>query len=85
MQIYRLEDQLTSRKLTEFSSEGRTYVIKFLDHQLKDLPSPLAIAKERIEEIIIQERRSELLDNLRDELVKDAWSLGLISRDSIPL
>ena len=85
MQIYRLEDQLNRRKVTEFSSEGRTYMIKFLDHQLKDLPSPLAIAKERIEEIIIQERRSELLDNLRDDLVKEAWSLGLISRDSIPL
>ena len=85
MQIYRLEDQLKRRKVTEFSSEGRTYMIKFLDHQLKDLPSPLAIAKERIEEIIIQERRSELLVNLRDDLVKEAWSLGLISRDSIPL
>ena len=85
MQIYRLEDQLKRRKVTEFSSEDRTYMIKFLDHQLKDLPSPLAIAKERIEEIIIQERRSELLDNLRDDLVKEAWSLGLISRDSIPL
>lgn len=85
MQIYRLEDQLKRRKVTEFSSDGRTYMIKFLDHQLKDLPSPLAIAKERIEEIIIQERRSELLDNLRDDLVKEAWSLGLISRDSIPL
>jgi len=85
MQIYRLEDQLKRRQVTEFSSEGRTYMIKFLDHQLKDLPSPLAIAKERIEEIIIQERRSELLVNLRDDLVKEAWSLGLISRDSIPL
>tara|TARA_B100001564_G_scaffold314801_1_gene289145 strand:- start:25 stop:915 length:891 start_codon:yes stop_codon:yes gene_type:complete len=85
MQIYRLEDQLKSRKVTEFSFEARTYMIKFLDHQLKDLPSPLAIARERIEEIIIQERRSELLDNLRDDLVKEAWSLGLIRRDSIPL
>ena len=85
IQIYRLEDQLKRRKVTEFSSEGRTYMIKFLDHQLKDLPSPLSIAKERIEEIIIQERRSELLVNLRDDLVKEAWSLGLISRDSIPL
>ena len=85
MQIYRLEDQLKSRKVTEFSSEGRTYMIKFLEHQLKDLPSPLAIAKERIEEIIIQERRSELLEKLRDDLVKEAWSLGLIRRDSIPI
>ena len=85
MQVYRLEDQLKRRKVTEFSSEGRTYLLKIIDHKFKDLPSPLAIASERIEEIIIQERRRELLDDLRDDLVKDAWSLGLISRDSIPL
>ena len=85
MQIYRLEDQLKRRKVLEFSSEGRTYLLKILDHRLKDKPYPLAIASERIEEIIIQERRRTLLDNLRDDLVMEAWSLGLISRDSIPL
>ena len=85
MQIYRLEDQLKRRKVIEFSAEGRTYMMKILDYKFKDLPSPLAIASERIEEIIIQERRRNLLDDLRDELVKEAWSLGLISRDSIPL
>ena len=85
MQIYRLEDQLKRRKVVEFSSEGRTYMMKIIDHKFKDLPAPLEIAGERIEEIIIQERRRTLLDNLRDELVKEAWSLGLISRDSIPL
>ncbi len=85
LQIYRLEDQLKRRKVTEFSSEGHTYMLKILDHRLKDFPSPLAIARERIEEIIVQDRRRELLDNLRDDLVKEAWSLGFISRDSIPL
>lgn len=85
LQIYRLEDQLKRRKVTEFSSDGHTYMLKIIDHRLKDLPSPLEIARERIEEIIIQDRRRELLENLRDDLVKEAWSLGFISRDSIPL
>lgn len=85
MQIYRIEDQLKRKKIIEFSEDGRTYLLKILDHRLKDLPSPLAIARERIVEIILQERRRTILENLRDELVKEAWSLGQISRDSIPL
>ena len=85
MQIYRIEDQLKRKKIIEFSEDGRTYLLKMLDHRLKDLPSPLAIARERIVEIILQERRRTILENLRDELVKEAWSLGQISRDSIPL
>ena len=85
MQIYRIEDQLKRKKIIEFSEDGRTYLLKILDHRLKDLPSPLAIARERIVEIILQERRRTILENLRDELVKEAWALGQISRDSIPL
>ena len=85
MQIYRIEDQLKRKKIIEFSEDGRNYLLKILDHRLKDLPSPLAIARERIVEIILQERRRTILENLRDELVKEAWSLGQISRDSIPL
>jgi hypothetical protein len=85
LQIYRIEDQLKNRKVIVFTSEGRTYMLRILEHRLKDLPSPLAIAGEQIEELIIQERRRNLLDGLRDDLVKEAWSLGLISRDSLPL
>jgi hypothetical protein len=85
LQIYRIQDQLKNRKVIKFTSDGRTYLMRILEHRLKDFPSPLAIAGEQIEEIIIQERRRNLLDGLRDDLVKEAWSLGLISRDSIPL
>ena len=85
MQIYRIEDQLKHKKIIEFSDGGRTYLLKILDHRLKNLPSPLAIARERIVEIILQERRRSILENLRDELVKEAWSLGQIRRVSIAL
>lgn len=84
LQVYRVEDMLKNRKVVEFTSDERTYLLHVLDHRLKDLPSPLEITSERIEEIIIQNRRKNLLDELRDDLVKEAWSLGLISRDSIP-
>lgn len=83
MQVYRLEDQLKSRKVVEFTHEGHTYLLHILDHRLKDLPSPLPIAKEQIQEIILQSRKKELLQELRDDLVKEAWSLGLIGIDSL--
>ena len=85
LQIYRIQDQLKNRKVIVFTNENRTYMLRILEHRLKDLPSPLAIASEQIEELIIQERRRNLLDELRDDLVKEAWSLGFISRDSIPI
>ena len=58
-------------------------MLQFLEHRLKDLPAPLSIASDRIEDLIIQERRREILENLRDDLVKEAWANGHVVRDSL--
>ena len=84
MQIYRIEDQLRRRKVIEFTDENKRYLLRILEHQFKDLPSPIGIARERIVDLIIQARRRTLLEDLRDDLVKEAWAQGEIIRDSIP-
>mgnify|MGYP006075420035 CR=1 FL=1 len=83
MQVYRIEDQLKNRRLIEFTDNDTRYLLRILEHQLKDFPSPIYIARERIEDLIIQERRRTVLENLRDDLVRDAWANGEIIRDSI--
>ena len=84
MQIYRVEDQLRKRKVIEFTNDNKRYLLRILEHQFKDRPSPIGITKERIVDLILQERRRALLEDLRDELVKEAWAHGEIIRDSIP-
>ena len=81
MQIYRLEDQLKSRKVVTFTHEEHTFLIHILDHRLKD-SSPLPVAKDQIKEIILHSRKRNFA-GIRDDLVMDAWSLGLISIDSL--
>jgi hypothetical protein len=84
MQIYRVEDQLRKRKVIEFTNDNKRYLLRILEHQFKDRPSPIGITRERIVDLILQERRRALLEDLRDELVKEAWAHGEIIRDSIP-
>ena len=83
MQVYRIEDQLRDRRLIEFTDGESRYLLRILEHRLKDLPSPISIARKRIIDLIIQERRRSILENLRDDLVSDAWANGEIIRDSI--
>ena len=83
MQVYRIEDQLRNRRLIEFTDGDSRYLLRILEHRLKDLPSPISIARKRIIDLIIQERRRSILENLRDDLVSDAWANGEIIRDSI--
>jgi len=84
MQIYRIEDQLRLRKVIEFTDDNKRYLLRILEHQFKDLPSPIGVARDRIVDLIIQARRRTLLEDLRDDLVKEAWAQGEIIRDSIP-
>ncbi|MDE0917050.1 MAG: hypothetical protein OSA04_01955 [Flavobacteriales bacterium] len=84
MQIYRIEDQLRQRKVIEFTDDNKRYLLRILEHQFKDLPSPIGVARDRIVDLIIQARRRTLLEDLRDDLVKEAWAQGEIIRDSIP-
>jgi len=83
MQVYRIEDQLRDRRLIEFTDGDSRYLLRILEHRLKDLLSPISIARKRIVDLIIQERRRSILENLRDDLVSDAWANGEIIRDSI--
>ena len=83
MQVYRIEDQLRDRRLIEFTEGESRYLLRILEHRLKDLPSPISIARKRLVDLIIQERRRSILENLRDDLVSDAWANGEIIRDSI--
>jgi hypothetical protein len=83
MQVYRIEDQLKDRRLIEFTDGDSRYLLRILEHRLKDLPSPISIARERIVYLIIQERRRTILENLRNDLVREAWANGEIIRDSI--
>lgn len=83
MQVYRIEDQLKDRRLIEFTDGDSRYLLRILEHRLKHLPSPISIARERIVYLIIQERRRTILENLRNDLVREAWANGEIIRDSI--
>ena len=83
MQVYRIEDQLKDRRLIEFTEGDSRYLLRILEHRLKDLSSPISIARDRINYLIVQERRRTILEDLRDDLVRDAWANGEIRRDSI--
>jgi hypothetical protein len=83
MQVYRIEDQLRDRRLIEFTDGDSRYLLRILEHRLKDLPSPISIARKRIVDLIIQERRRSILEHLRDARGREAWANGEIIRDSI--
>jgi hypothetical protein len=73
-QIYRPADQIADRRLIEFTSGGRIYLLRFRAHAMKDAQAPFDVVRPRIDELILHSRRQELLRTLADDLLREAWA-----------
>ena len=82
MQVYRPERQVSDRRLIEFTSENWRYFMRFHRHQLIDQIAPFEVVQERVVELILHSRRQDLLENLEESLLLDAWKSGHLSRTS---
>jgi hypothetical protein len=85
LQLYRPERQIADRRLISFEQDGRLYWLQFLEHSLKDAPAPFELVRERIEELILHARRTELLSTLQERLLEKAHTEGAILRSEAPL
>lgn len=78
MNFYRTESQLSSRRLVDFEAEGRHYLVRFIEHALKDDVAPFSAVRDEVSEMILHRRKQKLLLALEEQLVVKAWAEGLV-------
>ena len=86
LQVYRPQDQIADRRLIEFTSDGRIYLLRFRAHAMKDAQAPFDVVRPRIDELILHSRRQDLLRELAEELLRDAWAsedVRILASDSL--
>ena len=83
LSLYRVEDQIQRASPLSFSAEGRVYFVRFLEHGLKGKVAPLDVARDQIEELVLQGRRQRMVDALRDTLFQQAWAEGKLRRENL--
>jgi hypothetical protein len=78
MGFYRTEAQLSSRKLVDFEADSRHYLVRFLEHALKDEVAPFSAVRDDVVEMILHRRKQQLLLAMEEQLVVKAWAEGLV-------
>ena len=81
MNFYRTESQLSSRRLVDFEAEGRHYLVRFLEHALKDEVAPFSAVRKDVVDMILHRRKQQLLLAMEEQLVVKAWAEGLVEVD----
>ena len=80
LELYRAKNQIARRRPIEFEADGRIYVVRFLDHALKNEVAPFEAVREAVDELILHQRRQSLLIELEENLVVAAWAEGAVQR-----
>lgn len=70
---YNQEGYLSNHKLIKVSDKEFTYFVKILDFRIKNNISPLERESERIRRIIQNRRKSDLLKQLENQIVEEAY------------
>ena len=78
MNFYRTESQLSSRRLVDFEADGRHYLVRFIEHALKDEVAPFSAVRDEVVEMILHRRKQQLLLAMEEQLVVKAWAEGLV-------
>ena len=83
LSLYRVEAQIQRTSPLSFKENDRIYFVRFLDHGLKGKTAPLDVARDQITELLLQKRRQQLREALRDTLLQRAWAEGDLRRENL--
>lgn len=72
LRTYNKEDFLRKNKYLSFEEDGYLYFLHILDYKLKDNISPLDLERANIRSQIINRRKRELIEEMRNALYTDA-------------
>lgn len=76
--IYNAERFLKTNKFVEFDSDEETYMLDIKEYKLKDSYSPIDLETKNIKSIILNARKIQLLEKMREELFQKAIKNGSV-------
>lgn len=80
IETYNTEQLISRKTAVEVEDEGYLYLIRFLDFRLKNSVSPLVLEQENIRNIILNQRKVELIKQRIDDNYEEALSQGYMER-----
>jgi hypothetical protein len=72
IEVYDVESFLQKKKTLEFEKDNNLYLLTVTDYQLSGSRSPLSFEREKIRSMIINRRKMELLEQMRQDLYSKA-------------
>jgi len=62
----------------EFEKDGQLYLLRIFDYKLRGSDAPLELEMQKVQNLIINQRKADLVKKMRDDAVKEAYAKNKI-------
>lgn len=62
----------------EFEKDGQLYLLRIFDYKLRGSDAPLELEKQKVQNLIINQRKADLVKKMREDAVKEAYAKNKI-------
>jgi|GEM_PF-2593809 len=71
-EVYNIQSFLKKQKFAEVESDNFRYFVFIHDYELKDTEAPLSLVREKVKNLILNQRKQQMLKDLRENLYTKA-------------
>jgi len=69
---------LNTKTYHEFEKDGQLYLLRIFDYKLRGSDAPLELESQKVQNLIINQRKADLVKKMREDAVKEAYSKNKI-------
>lgn len=69
---------LSANTYHEFEKDGQLYLLRIFDYKLRGSDAPLELESQKVQNLIINQRKADLVKKMREDAVKEAYSKNKI-------
>ncbi|MCZ4409277.1 hypothetical protein O3Q51_10670 [Cryomorphaceae bacterium 1068] len=69
---------LTTNTYHEFEKDGQLYLLRIFEYRLRGSNAPLELEKQKVQNLIINQRKADLVKKMREGAVKEAYAKNKI-------
>ena len=74
LEISDLDEMLNSQKYFEIEKEGNLFLLRVFDYRLRGAEAPLDLEEQKIQNLILNKRKADLIKKMREDALQEAYS-----------
>jgi hypothetical protein len=79
LEISNLDELIKTQSLFEIEKEGNLLLLRVFDFRLRGANAPIELEKQKVQNLILNKRKAELIKRMREDALKEAYAKNKVT------